>query len=153
MDAVQKISRTDLPSQAQHVLDAVHQGETAVIERNGEPEAAILDLVDYRILRAAARFLSEPADLERRNSFPSEKVVARFTDAQDRYDLVIGRFLAKEMSLSRAAELLGTTYIELRLRLGRLGLPTYQGSATIEEAREEVRVAESIGRSGRTEHV
>jgi hypothetical protein len=79
----------------------------------------------------------------------TDEQVAAVEDVQDRYSLVLGFFLAGGLSLSRAAELLGTTYLDLRIRLHRLGLPTFQGPQTIEEAREEVAAAEAISRASR----
>jgi hypothetical protein len=48
------ISTADLIRDPDGVLDAVTGGEAALVERNGQVEAAILGIVDYRLLRAAA---------------------------------------------------------------------------------------------------
>ncbi|MGH2354759.1 MAG: hypothetical protein ACRDI2_03845 [Chloroflexota bacterium] len=143
IEAVQRIDRETLGPEAQRVLDAVRGGQTALIERRGEPEAAILDIVDYRILRAVAHYQAHPPQLtdEDLDAGLTDADVAALDDPQARYDVVLAYFLAGSLSLSRAAELLGTVYIDLRIRFHRLGLPTRQGPATIEEAREEVRVA------------
>jgi len=140
---MQSVTERDLAENTGRVLDSVHHGEPTLVERHGEAEAAIVDITDYRLLRAAARYQSNPPPIGDLDTGLTDERVATITDLQQRYDLVIGYFLAGELSLSRAAALLGTYYLDLRLRLTQLGLPTHQGPATIEEALEEIRTAEA----------
>jgi hypothetical protein len=50
---------------------------------------------------------------------------------------VIAAYLEGDISLGRAAELLGLSRFDLALRFNRLGPPLRLGPATIAEAREE----------------
>lgn len=50
-------------------------------------------------------------------------------------------YLAGAISLSRAAELLGVTWLDLRTRFLRLDVPLRQGPADSAEARAEVEAA------------
>ena len=71
----------------------------------------------------------------------SDEHVRAVLGEQERWDLVVGYFLAGELSLSRTAALLGSTYVDLLDRLQRLGLPTRQGTETIEDALNDACVA------------
>jgi AraC-like DNA-binding protein len=57
---------------------------------------------------------------------------------------LLRRYLDEEISLSKMATVLGVSRFELMERFERLGVPVRIGPATIEEAREEVRVARGI---------
>lgn len=46
MEFLQYSPRTDLARKTRQVLKTVQCGQTAIIESHGQPEAAILDLVD-----------------------------------------------------------------------------------------------------------
>jgi predicted HTH domain antitoxin len=50
-------------------------------------------------------------------------------------------YLAGDISLGKAAELLGLSRFELQERFVRLGVPLRLGPATLEEARAEVEAA------------
>jgi predicted HTH domain antitoxin len=108
-----------------------------------------VDIVDYRLLRAAAQHQRDPVDSEAARQGLTNEQASAVDDVQERYNLVLGYFLSGGLSLSRAAELLDTTYMDLRIRLHRLGLPTFQGPQTIEEARQEVAAARAISRTSR----
>ena len=56
MESVQRISKTDLARNTREVLNTVMRGQTALIESHGKAEAAIIDIVDYLILRAVMRY-------------------------------------------------------------------------------------------------
>ncbi|MCX6028264.1 MAG: hypothetical protein NT169_03050 [Chloroflexi bacterium] len=137
MEAVQRIRKTDLARNTREVLNTVMRGQTALIESHGKAEAAIIDIVDYLILRAVMRYHARP---------PQIAVDAGLTDAaaeatpnlQARYNLVLTHYLADAISLSRAAELLSLPSFDLRLRFVRLDVPLRLGPATIEEALAEV---------------
>ena len=49
-----------------------------------------------------------------------------------------------EISLGKAAELLGLHRLELQMRLHGLGVPLHLGPATLEEAWAEIEAARSI---------
>lgn len=146
MEPTRRIGHEELAPDAAAVLDAVRRGEPALVERNGEPEAAIVDIVDYRILRATARFQSEPPVIRNPEAGLEDAAVSDLPETQQRYDLVIGYYLAEAISLGRAAELLSLNSIDLRLRFHRLGVPLRFGPETVEEAWEDIRAAESVGR-------
>jgi hypothetical protein len=100
----------------------------------------MLDMIDFRILRAVARAHDREIEIDQENG-PSDEAVAALTDQQARYDLVWAHYMAHAASLSRVAELLGLAWFDLRLRCARLGVPVWTGPRTIEEILEDVRVA------------
>ena len=51
-----RISKTDLARNTRQVINDVLRGQAAFIESHGKPEAAIIDIVDYRILHAVMRY-------------------------------------------------------------------------------------------------
>ncbi|HEY0513654.1 MAG TPA: UPF0175 family protein [Thermoanaerobaculia bacterium] len=53
-------------------------------------------------------------------------------------------YLADEISLGKAAELLNLSRFELQARFLRLGVPLRIGPGTLEEARAEIKAARSI---------
>jgi antitoxin (DNA-binding transcriptional repressor) of toxin-antitoxin stability system len=142
MGQVHHIRQADLGRAARRVLDAVRRGETAVIDDHGEPEAAIMDIIDYRILRAAVRYCTQRPEIVLDENGPSDEAVTAIADPQERYDLVWAHYLAEAMSLSRVGHLLGLAWIDLRERCNRLGLPLRTGPATAEELRQEVEAME-----------
>ncbi len=119
------ISRTDLARSTREILESVSRGQPAVVESYGQEQAVILDLLDYRLLCAlAGRKLDRLADGE-----PSS------------VEAVLERYLKTEISLGKAAELLGRSRFELAERFQRLGVPLRMGPETLEEAELEVRNA------------
>ena len=40
------------------------RGQTALIESHGKPGAAIIDIIDYRILRAVMRYHARPPQID-----------------------------------------------------------------------------------------
>jgi antitoxin (DNA-binding transcriptional repressor) of toxin-antitoxin stability system len=145
MQAIRHVAETELATETQQVVRAARSGQTVLVEVHGEAEVAIIDVDDYHLLRAAARYVAE-----RQKSAPqttavavglTDEVVARLTDPQDRYDLVLDGYLDEAISLSRAAELLGTSWLGLRTRFERLNLPLRIGPTDLEDARAEVRSA------------
>jgi hypothetical protein len=69
-----------------------------------------------------------------------------FADEQERYNQVLGAYLAETISLAHAAELLELPVINLRFRFARLDLPLRLGSATQDELSQEVEQASTWGR-------
>ena len=65
-------------------------------------------------------------------------VVAAEGDPQAAWNRILAAYLDGDISLGRAAQLLGVDRFELTARLGRLELPLHLGSATPAEARQEL---------------
>lgn len=143
------ISKTDLARRTRQVVDQARRGRPVIIESYGEEQVAVLDAADYRCLRAIAAYyalpphpapISDPA-LPPRGLDQTEvlaAVVAAEGDIQAAWNRVIAAYLDGDISLGRAAQLLGVARFELTERLGRLGLPLHLGSATVGEARREL---------------
>lgn len=140
IEPIQTIRKTDLARNTREVLNAVMRGQTAVIESHGKPEAAIIDIIDYRIQRAVMRYHVRPPQIDV-DAGLTDAAAAATPDLQARYNLVLAHYLADAISLSRAAELLGLSYFDLRMRCVRLDVPLRLAPATIEEARADVEVA------------
>ena len=140
MQTLQRVRKTDLARNTRQVLKNVQRGRTAIIESHGQPEAAIVDISDYLIVRAVMRYYGQRPPIEAEAGLTDEAVSA-LADEQDRYDLVVAHYLAEAISLSRAAELLGSTWLELRTRCLRLDVPLHTAPATLDEARADVNVA------------
>jgi predicted HTH domain antitoxin len=136
MDYVSTISKTDLARKTREVFHTVQRGQTVIVENHGQPEAAILDITDYYILMAAARYQTQLPPIVSEEGL-ANKGVEKLA-AQDRYDLVIAHYLAGSVSLSRAAELLDLPWLDLRSRLHRVGLPVRIGPENIDDLRAEI---------------
>src|SRR5437016_4356475 len=103
MDSIQHVRKTDLARKTRQVIRIVQSGEPAVVESHGEAEAVIMDIVDYRILRAVVRYHAQ-RNGKRRGELHAEQL-HRLSDVQARYDLVLAYYLSRGISVSRAAEL------------------------------------------------
>jgi len=141
MSVVQRVSRTDLARNTRRVLNDVQRGRTALIENYGEPEAALLDIVDYRILQAVMRYHAEMPEIDS-DAGLSEESVQKLDDPEARYGLVFAHYLAGSISLARAAELLETPWLELRTRCLRLNVPLRSAPGDAAEAATDVATAE-----------
>ena len=112
------ISKTDLARRTRQIVDRVRRGDTLVVESYGEEQVVVMDILDYRILRAVATYHSlgphhapvndpalEPAGLS------AEQVEGAVREAggspQARWNRVIVAYLDGHVSLGRAATLLG----------------------------------------------
>lgn len=136
MEFVSTISKTDLARKTRQVFHAIQRGQTVIVENHGQPEAAILDIADYYILLAAVRYHAQPPQVAPDEGIDEEAVEA--LPVQECYDLVIAHYLAESISLSRAAELLGLSWLDLRARLHRAGLPVRVGPENIDNLRAEM---------------
>lgn len=145
MESVQRVRKTDLARNTREVLNTVMRGQTAVIESHGKAEAAIIDIVDYLILRAVMRYHARAPQIDG-DAGLTDGAVEALPDLQARYNLVLAYYLADAISLSRAAELLKLPSFDLRLRFVRLDVPLRLGPATIEEALDDVDVALRLAR-------
>jgi hypothetical protein len=67
--------------------------------------------------------------------------VAAVKGEQERYDLIMAHYLAGAISLSRAAELLGLAWVDLRARAIRLDVPLRTAPADAAAAQADVEAA------------
>jgi len=138
MDLDRRISVTDLSPKARQLLKSVGEGKPVLLEEGGEDEAVIVDLLDYRLLRAAMHAAARRSDPDFDPGL-SEDVLA--SDPQARCDQILAHYLAGSISLGRTAELLGVSPPDLRRRFERLGLPQCMAPSSTEEARRDAETA------------
>ena len=143
------ISKPDLARRSRQIVDQARRGRPVIIESYGEEQVAVLDAADYRCLRAIAAYyalpphpapISDPA-LAPRGLDQLEvqaAVAAAEGDSQAAWNRVLAAYLDGDISLGRAAQLLGVGRFDLTERLSRLGLPLHLGSTTPAEARQEL---------------
>jgi hypothetical protein len=127
MTSAATFSRTDLTRKTREILELVRRGQPALIESYGKEQAVLLDPLEYRLLQGLAALASGRHE------------------GEGELRSLLRRYLDEEISLSKMATVLGVSRFELMERFERLGVPIRIGPATIEEAREEVRVARGIG--------
>ena len=129
------VRKTDLARNTSRIIRNVLRGQPTVIENHGQPEAIVVDVVDYLILRALAYYHAgkwPPLDPDG----PRSEEFAGLSD-QQRYNRAMQYYLSEQCSTGRMAELLQIPWIDMRERFNRLGVPLFLGPATIEEARAE----------------
>ena len=137
------VTTTDLARRTRELLDRVRKHNVQVlVTRHGQPEAAIIDILDYRILRAVVRYYAQRPKIEVEAGLADEDVTA-LTDTQGRYDLVMAHYLAEAITLGRAAELLDLSWLDLRTRCLRLDVPLRAAPTDSDEAKANVEVAEA----------
>ena len=56
MEIIPHVRKTDLARNTRQIIRKVQRGQTILIENHGQAEVAILDIVDYYILRALAAY-------------------------------------------------------------------------------------------------
>ena len=140
VEFIQRVSKTDLARHVRQVIRTVQRGHTAMIESHGEPEAAIIDIVDFHILRAVMRYYAYRPKIDVASGL-SDATVASLADPQNRYDQILAHYLAGAISLARTAELVGLPWLELRTRFLRLDVPLRTAPADLGEAQADVEVA------------
>ena len=138
MNYEQRISKTDLARSTHHVIREAQRGYTVLVENHGQPEVAIVDIVDFQLQRAAIHYFSSPKEYEKDTEI-SEVTLETLPTDQDRFNLVIGHYLAVHISIGRSAELLRMSPPELQVRLGRSGIPLRMGPESQEELDNEVK--------------
>jgi predicted HTH domain antitoxin len=140
------ISRTELARRTRQAVEQARRGQTILVESYGEEQVAIMDALDYRLLRAVAHYRSRPiAPIEDSDIAPrglSEETIKTAIsqaaeDIQAAWNIVISTYLDGDISLGRTAELLKLSRFELMARFNRLGLPLQLGTTTVEEGRAE----------------
>ncbi len=137
-----RVSEVHLTRHPSEVLRAVQQGDTVIVEQHGKPPVAMVDLVDFEILRAViGHYLARPR-LDPDAGLPAVELEG--LEGQLLFDLVISRYLAETIRLGRAAEALGIPWVELRTRLTSLGVPVWTGPVDAEGIHQDALVAESL---------
>jgi hypothetical protein len=139
MDYEQRISKTDLARSTHQVIREAQRGYTVLVENHGQPEVAIVDIIDYQLQRAAMHFFGFPKEYEQDVEI-SDSVLKSLPADQDRFNLVMGHYLALHISIGCSAELLGMSPAELKVRLMRSGIPLRMGPESQEELGNEMRV-------------
>jgi hypothetical protein len=151
MQRMATISKTDLARRTRQIVDRVRRGDTLIVESYGEEQIVMMDITDYRILRAVAAYHSlgphpapindvalEPAGL---SEAQVEQAVQETGSFQARWNQVISAYLDGHINLGRAAILLNLSRYELDERFRRLDVPRRIGPQTVEQAQAEVDVA------------
>jgi hypothetical protein len=137
MDTIIHAGKTELARNTRQIIRAVQRGQTVVIEHHGQAEVAIIDIADYHILLALAHYYAHPPHVETGEGL-SDEAVAGQTSLQAQYDLILAYYLAEEISLSRAAELLDLPWLDLRTRFLRLDVPLRMAPADLAETQIDV---------------
>lgn len=120
----QQVTRTELIRDSGEVFDKLLRGRSALIEKHRKPQAVLLDIYDFYGLRAAAAFEIKKFEIY---SGDLDQVVDNCEDEAEIYELVIGHYLAEEIDLLRAADLLDVPQEELSARFQRLEIPIRTG--------------------------
>lgn len=137
MDYEQRISKTELARSTHHVIREAQRGYTVLVENHGQPEVAIVDIIDFQLQRAAIHYFSLPNKYEDDLEI-NESMLETLTTDQDRFNLVLGHYLAEHQSIGRSAELLGMSTPELMVRLERAGVPLRVGPSSFEELQRDI---------------
>ncbi|GAB4495535.1 MAG: hypothetical protein OHK0052_03280 [Anaerolineales bacterium] len=128
MQQFQYIPKTELARNTRQVIQNVLRGKTAVIENHGQPEVAIMDIVDYYLQQAFIRYHANLPDAPA-ISTATERSISGIVE-QSNYDNAMRLYLSEQINLSRLAELLNLPVLDLRLRFVRLSIPLRLGNAT-----------------------
>lgn len=146
MERLATINRTDLARRTRQMVDRVRRGDTLIVESYGEEQVVLMDVLDYRLMRAVATYhhsAPQPGPLSDPTLEPVGLSEAELigTETQTRWNRIMAAYLDGHISLGRAATLLGLSRYELDERFRRLDIPRRIGPETIEEARAEVETA------------
>jgi prevent-host-death family protein len=152
MNQTATISKTDLARRTRQVMDRVRRGHTLVVESYGQEQAVLVDVVDYRVLRAMMAYHNLPPHPAPANDptlepqgLSEEDLDHAVREAgggpQARWNLVLGAYLDQHINLGRAAVLLGLSTYELGESFRRLDVPRRIGPETEAEAQAETDVA------------
>ena len=141
MAIAKRIAQDEWTRDPAGVLRAVRAGETVLVEDRGEAQAAIVDPVDLQILHSVISYYVERPRIDPEKGLDSLRLAGLSDTAL--VDTAVAHYLAGAISLSRAAEVLETSWIELRDRFARLGLPLRTAPMDAEGAAQDVLVAAS----------
>jgi hypothetical protein len=148
METLERIRKTDLARQTREVIRNVQRGQTALIESHGQPEAALIDIIDYQIMRAVIRYHLHPERVDRTVALEPAKL-GSLPSTQDRYDQVFAYYLAGGIDLLQAADLLDLSWLDLRTRCLRLDVPLQTVPAVPPEPLQNIQqVLEALAQSG-----
>lgn len=139
MNAPIIFSKTDLARRSRQVVDQARRGRPVIIASYGKELVAVLDAADYRCLRAITAYytlpphpapIGDPALAPRglEQAEVQAAVASAEGDPQAAWNRVLAAYLDGDISLGRAAHLLGVDRFDLTERLGRLGLPSHPGN-------------------------
>lgn len=123
------ISSSDLAAHTRDVVHQVRQGQPTLVQSSGEDQVVLLDALDYRLLHGLAAWVARPTSTGRDESME---------------DRVMRSYLNEEVSLGRAAELLGLPRLDLQARFLRLDIPLRLGPADETDAQAEIEVAREL---------
>lgn len=137
MDVIYHAGKTELARNTRKIIREAQRGQTVFIEHHGQPEVAILDIADYFLLRALANYHANSLQIDFGNQIDEERVNS-LPSLQEVYDLVLGYYLEDKISLSRAAELLGSTWLDLRTRFVRLNIPLRAAPTDMDELAADI---------------
>jgi len=124
------VSQAYLAKNTEEVIDRVRHGEAVVVEYRGREQMVVLDPLDLRLLKGLAQCAVGRGGQGQEVDDPDVRALRDYLD--------------DEISLARAAELLGLSRLELQERFLRLGVPLRLGPATLEEAWAEIKAARSL---------
>ncbi len=141
MPVAKRIAREDLTRDPAGILRAVREGEMVVVEHRGEAQAAIVDPVDLQILKSVISYYVERSRIAPEAGLNDPQLAG--VSGPARVDMALAHYLAGAISLSRAAEVLETSWTELSDRFSRLGIPLRTAPVDIEDAKQDVLVAVS----------
>lgn len=144
---VVSVSKTELARRTREIVEMARRESAVLVESFGEEQVVVVDALDYRLLGALARVgtlsgtrRETPAGLDEAQM---REVVARVGgDVQAGWDLAIGAYMRGDISLGRAAVLLGLSRFDLARRLNRVGGPAPQSPRDVEEARGDLAALE-----------
>src|SRR5215208_4284912 len=91
MQSEQRISKTDLARSPHQVIREAQRGYTVLVENHGQPEVAIVDIIDFQLQRAAIHYFRTPKEYEPDMEITETFLKSLATD-QDRFNLVIGHY-------------------------------------------------------------
>jgi predicted HTH domain antitoxin len=129
------------PASTHQVIREAQRGYTVLVENHGQPEVVIVDIIDFQLQRAAMHYFGFSKEFEQDIEI-SEQILKSLPTDQDRFNLVIGHYLAVHISIGRSAELLGMSSPELQIRLMRSGVPLRMGPESQQELDNEMNVIE-----------
>jgi hypothetical protein len=116
----QLVTRTELLRDSGDVFDKLMRGRAALIEKHRKPQAVLLDIYDFYGLRAAAAFEFNKFEI---TAIDLDQAVENSESEADTHMMVIGKYMAGEIDLNKAAEYLGEPEEELKARFNRLQIP------------------------------
>lgn len=138
------ISRTDLARNTRKTIERARREGPVMVESYGEEQVAILDAIDYRLIRAILNYQSDVAEMRSvaaPNGITDDELQGLVDQSggnvQIKWDTAVAAHQNNDISFGRLAELLGTNRFELAARYNRLGIPLQIGPATIEEAQQD----------------